>query len=150
VQITRAQSLLVCVGNPEVWMLDPNWRQLLQYAVDHGAYYSSDGVPCPLTATGLGLGLHATTCPKTIVEDKPVTDSLAKSSGCLHGTAGTQTLDGADDAVAGTVCNARADGAIHTDLVADAGNSDHLAEIHQRLSDVRSFREREGAWRLML
>lgn len=59
VAITRAQSLLVCVGNPLIWALDPHWSKLLQFAVDHGAYQSRSGVPCPLQPTTLGLGLTA-------------------------------------------------------------------------------------------
>ena len=56
-QITRAQSLLVCVGDPHVWALDPHWRKLLQFAVDHEAYRSETGVLCPVRPSGLGLGL---------------------------------------------------------------------------------------------
>ena len=38
VAITRAQSLLVVVGNPLVLMLDPHWRALIRLCVAKGAY----------------------------------------------------------------------------------------------------------------
>ncbi|CAH1265716.1 MOV10L1 [Branchiostoma lanceolatum] len=38
VSITRAQALLIMVGNPHVLGQDPYWLSLLQYCVDQGAY----------------------------------------------------------------------------------------------------------------
>ena len=38
VAITRAQALLVVVGNPSVLMLDPHWRELIRLCVAKGAY----------------------------------------------------------------------------------------------------------------
>jgi hypothetical protein len=38
VAITRAQALLVVVGNPSVLTLDPHWRELIRLAVAKGAY----------------------------------------------------------------------------------------------------------------
>lgn len=40
-----------------MWALDPHWRKLLQFAVDHEAYRSETGVLCPVRPSGLGLGL---------------------------------------------------------------------------------------------
>lgn len=38
VAVTRAKALLIVVGNPFLLSNDPCWRQLLSYALDHGAY----------------------------------------------------------------------------------------------------------------
>ena len=38
VAVTRAQQLLVIVGNPAILALDDSWSALLRYAVAHGAY----------------------------------------------------------------------------------------------------------------
>jgi hypothetical protein len=48
VAITRAQSLLVCVGDPDVLALNPQWRELLQYSADHATYRGWKGQKCPL------------------------------------------------------------------------------------------------------
>ena len=55
VATSRAQSLLVCVGDPAVWATDPCWRALLQYAADHDAYAGWSGLPspCPPSAATL-------------------------------------------------------------------------------------------------
>jgi superfamily I DNA and/or RNA helicase len=44
VAITRAQALLIIVGNPLVLRLDPHWGALLRQCVERGAYR---GVPLP-------------------------------------------------------------------------------------------------------
>ena len=44
VAITRAQALLIIVGNPLVLRLDPHWAALLRQCVERGAYR---GVPLP-------------------------------------------------------------------------------------------------------
>lgn len=36
--ITRAQALLIVVGNPFVLSQDPHWNLLLKYCIDNGAY----------------------------------------------------------------------------------------------------------------
>lgn len=38
VAITRAQALLVIVGNPNLLARDPHWRSVLHYCVERGAY----------------------------------------------------------------------------------------------------------------
>ncbi|XP_019633304.1 PREDICTED: RNA helicase Mov10l1-like [Branchiostoma belcheri] len=38
VSVTRAQALLIMVGNPHVLGQDPYWLSMLQYCVDQGAY----------------------------------------------------------------------------------------------------------------
>lgn len=55
VAVTRAHSLLVCVGNPRLWARDPHWRALLQHAVDHGGYLGWGGTRCPLPRSAHGL-----------------------------------------------------------------------------------------------
>lgn len=49
VAISRAKMLLLVVGDPNALFEDLSWRQLLQYAVDHGAYR---GCPHPLMIEG--------------------------------------------------------------------------------------------------
>lgn len=69
----------MCVGDPSVWVLDPLWKKLLQYAVDHDAYMSapSMSVHCPLLPTNLGLGLSATVARET---DAPVGGYVVNAS----------------------------------------------------------------------
>jgi hypothetical protein len=55
VAVTRAQSLLVAVGDPAVWCGDPAWRALLQHAVDHGGYLGWAGAACPLGPSDASL-----------------------------------------------------------------------------------------------
>ncbi|XP_052213999.1 RNA helicase Mov10l1-like isoform X2 [Dreissena polymorpha] len=50
VAITRAQALLVVIGNPHVLVQDEYWRQLIEYCVDQGMYRG-----CELPSTALGL-----------------------------------------------------------------------------------------------
>ncbi|XP_074646700.1 RNA helicase Mov10l1-like [Tubulanus polymorphus] len=45
VSISRAQALLVIIGNPYVLGQDPVWFHLLQYCVKHGAYTGCDLPP---------------------------------------------------------------------------------------------------------
>ena len=59
VAITRAQALLIIVGNPAVLSVDPHWGQLLNVALENGAYRGcevSDELRQRI-ATGGGLGL---------------------------------------------------------------------------------------------
>ena len=54
VAITRAQALLIVVGNPHVLASDPMWRALIKHCVDNGAYR---GEPLPnLNGDGDGGG----------------------------------------------------------------------------------------------
>lgn len=43
VAITRAQALLVVIGNPNILARDPHWRSVLNYCLEKGAYCG-----CPL------------------------------------------------------------------------------------------------------
>lgn len=47
VSLTRAQSLLIAVGDPWVWQHDAAWRELLQTAVDHDGYIGIAGCQLP-------------------------------------------------------------------------------------------------------
>lgn len=38
VALTRARSLLIIIGNPATLNLDPYWRSVLIYCINHGAY----------------------------------------------------------------------------------------------------------------
>lgn len=38
VALTRARSLLIIVGNPTTLNLDPYWRSVLTYCIEHNAY----------------------------------------------------------------------------------------------------------------
>lgn len=38
VAITRAQALLIILGNPNLLVLDPLWRTVLTYCIDRNAY----------------------------------------------------------------------------------------------------------------
>lgn len=51
VAVTRAQALLIVVGNPLVLERDKHWNALLQYCVSQGGY-----VGCPYTATSASAG----------------------------------------------------------------------------------------------
>jgi hypothetical protein len=44
VAVTRAQALLIVVGNPRVLAADEHWGELLWHCADHGAY---TGCPLP-------------------------------------------------------------------------------------------------------
>eukprot|EP00594_Rhizosolenia_setigera_P007802 CAMPEP_0178966518 /NCGR_PEP_ID=MMETSP0789-20121207/16971_1 /TAXON_ID=3005 /ORGANISM="Rhizosolenia setigera, Strain CCMP 1694" /LENGTH=216 /DNA_ID=CAMNT_0020651801 /DNA_START=1 /DNA_END=651 /DNA_ORIENTATION=+ len=45
VAITRAQALLICIGNPYVLECDKNWRSLLNLCRDNGSYIGCDYTP---------------------------------------------------------------------------------------------------------
>ncbi|XP_012537922.1 probable RNA helicase armi [Monomorium pharaonis] len=38
VAITRARALLIVLGNPKLLILDPSWRSILTYCINHGGY----------------------------------------------------------------------------------------------------------------
>jgi hypothetical protein len=60
VALTRAQSLLVCVGDPNVWAMDKWWARFLQEAVNKKTYFGYKGTPLPegvKPEQGVGLGL---------------------------------------------------------------------------------------------
>lgn len=42
VALTRAQALLIIVGNPHILGTDPFWRSVLQYCVKNKAYVGCD------------------------------------------------------------------------------------------------------------
>ncbi|KAF2879925.1 hypothetical protein ILUMI_26254 [Ignelater luminosus] len=42
VAITRAQALMIIVGNPYLLCQDPHWRSVIKYCVDNGAYCGCD------------------------------------------------------------------------------------------------------------
>lgn len=49
VALTRAEALLVVVGDPAVWAAEPRyWRPLLERALEHGAYVGWGGLPPPI------------------------------------------------------------------------------------------------------
>lgn len=48
VAITRAQALLIIVGNPHVLMQDTHWKSLINYCVEVGAYVGCDLPPSSL------------------------------------------------------------------------------------------------------
>lgn len=51
VAITRARALLIILGNPKLLALDPYWRNVLLYCVDHGAYTGCNFLPSDITNT---------------------------------------------------------------------------------------------------
>ena len=53
VAVTRAQALLIVVGNPKVLLVDENWSALIRHCERHGAYR---GEPLPPTDDGGGGG----------------------------------------------------------------------------------------------
>lgn len=38
VATTRAQALMIVVGNPDILQTDPCWRALIQYCIEQGGY----------------------------------------------------------------------------------------------------------------
>ncbi|KAI8503666.1 hypothetical protein Bbelb_186370 [Branchiostoma belcheri] len=95
VSVTRAQALLVMVGNPHVLGQDPYWLSMLQYCVDQGAY---TGCSLPSTVkvetetnssttdvqhTEPSSPLPTTNSPPSNPQDKPesqVTETLTPDS----------------------------------------------------------------------
>jgi len=55
VAITRPQSVLVCVGDPVVWLGDPLWKVILQAAVDADAFVGWRGLAAPLPPSPTAL-----------------------------------------------------------------------------------------------
>ena len=53
VAVTRAQALLIVVGNPYILTSDPHWGALLQLCMEKGAYV---GCPPPSAESGSGRG----------------------------------------------------------------------------------------------
>ena len=53
VSMTRAQSLLVVVGDPACLAMDPHLKQVLQAALDHKTFFSLSGNCLP---SGMGPG----------------------------------------------------------------------------------------------
>jgi len=45
VAITRARALLIILGNPKLLVLDPYWRGVLTYCIDHGGYTGCNFLP---------------------------------------------------------------------------------------------------------
>ena len=43
VAITRAQALLIVIGNPDVLCHDQYWRKFIQYCVDNGSFSGGSG-----------------------------------------------------------------------------------------------------------
>ena len=59
VSMTRAQSLLVVVGDPHCFAMDPNLKQVLQAALDHRTFFSLSGACLPQgMGPGAALGLR--------------------------------------------------------------------------------------------
>lgn len=59
VAITRAQALLIIIGNPKVLASDPHWAALLQSCVARGAYTGDVQPPQSVNAGGGGQGVAA-------------------------------------------------------------------------------------------
>jgi hypothetical protein len=59
VALTRAESLLIAVGNPRVWAKDPSYLMILQTAVDHDSYagYMQCKLPEGVKKTSTALDL---------------------------------------------------------------------------------------------
>ncbi|XP_077264321.1 putative RNA helicase armitage [Temnothorax americanus] len=49
VAITRARALLIILGNPRVLSLDPYWRSVLTYCINHGGYTGCNFLPSYIT-----------------------------------------------------------------------------------------------------
>ncbi|XP_072754735.1 probable RNA helicase armi [Anoplolepis gracilipes] len=49
VAITRARALLIIVGNPKLLTLDPYWRSILTYCIDHDSYTGCNFLPSYIT-----------------------------------------------------------------------------------------------------
>ena len=91
VAMTRAQSLLVCVGDPCIWRLDPLWSALLAYAMQHNSYLGWRGTPCPPEDDALHgeTGLWGSGAAAPGVESGAARP-LAVVSGSSGGTAGVE------------------------------------------------------------
>jgi len=42
VAITRAQALLIVIGNPHILYNDPNWKEFIDYCKNNGGYIGCD------------------------------------------------------------------------------------------------------------
>lgn len=42
VAITRAQALMIIVGNPQLLCQDPHWRSVIKYCFDNGGFRGCD------------------------------------------------------------------------------------------------------------
>lgn len=49
VAITRARALLIILGNPKLLILDPYWRNVVTYCIDHNAYTGCNFLPLHIT-----------------------------------------------------------------------------------------------------
>ncbi|KAL6432341.1 hypothetical protein ACFW04_006753 [Cataglyphis niger] len=49
VAITRARALLIILGNPKLLALDPYWRSILTYCIDHDSYTGCNFLPSYIT-----------------------------------------------------------------------------------------------------
>ncbi|XP_011690877.1 PREDICTED: putative helicase Mov10l1 [Wasmannia auropunctata] len=49
VAVTRARALLIILGNPKLLALDPYWRSILTYCINHGGYTGCNFLPSHIT-----------------------------------------------------------------------------------------------------
>eukprot|EP01127_Copromyxa_protea_P024214 TRINITY_DN9411_c0_g1_i1.p1 TRINITY_DN9411_c0_g1~~TRINITY_DN9411_c0_g1_i1.p1 ORF type:complete len:616 (+),score=114.53 TRINITY_DN9411_c0_g1_i1:777-2624(+) len=59
VAITRAQSLLIVIGNPFVLMEDPSWNAMLTFCLEHKAYIGPEVTPAAEREDELATALSA-------------------------------------------------------------------------------------------
>ena len=57
VALTRAQSLLVVVGDPTLLLTEPCWREFLRHVVQHGGFTGDTEIPEELLGSGAVLNL---------------------------------------------------------------------------------------------
>lgn len=127
VALTRAQSLLICVGNPRIWLMDRYWRSLLQFAVDHGAYLGWREEPCPIEHSAAAL--FAATSPK--------------GSGSVPSTLAHAGVPVGSDASSTTDATARSASAASAE-----STMSNFEDALQRLQSLREY-DMEGSFRLM-
>lgn len=143
VATTRAHSLMVCVGNPRVWVTDGHWRALLQHAVDNGAYLGWKGAPCPLTPSASGLWAAGTeaAAPLPVVTKEVAVPAPVSSLGAPPASAAASF---------GAIGGARATAS--TAAAAASSKRDYLAAVRSRLEMQRLFgseSEGQGMGRLL-
>lgn len=156
VAVTRAQSLLLAVGDPAVWSADPAWRTLLQHAVDNGGYLGWAGAACPLAPSAASLW-----SPSPAKEEPAAAAVDATAASISSGGMGTQTpprvaprhavpAAGVIGRSPPTRASPTPGDAAAPGGVSDGGGGDLLSLLGERLSLALRFGEQEGVGRLLL